>query len=107
VQSWGSYSYLFGPVVTFAVLGVLLLLLRWAFGRGGSLVARPPRRGATGEYGLLVAIAAPGSYVEGEVLRRTLEAAGIRATLVPTTEGPRLMVFPGDEAAARRILADR
>lgn len=107
MQSWGSYSYLFGPAVTFAVLGVLLLLLRWAFGRGGSLVARTPRRGATGEYGLLVAIAAPGSYVEGEVLRRTLEAAGIRATLVTTTEGPRLMVFPADEAAARRILADR
>ena len=107
MPSWGAYSGLFGQLMAFAVVGVLALLLRWAFGRGRSLVERPPRAGRTGDYGLLVAVASPGSYVEGELLRQTLLAAGVRATLATTTEGPRLMVFRGDERRARQVLAGR
>ncbi|MDQ1626034.1 MAG: hypothetical protein QOJ49_1532 [Actinomycetota bacterium] len=102
-----SISYLLGPLTAFGVVGVLVLLLRWAFGgRRVSLVERRPATGAAGEYGLLVPVAAPGSFIEGELLRRRLEDAGIRATLVPTAEGPRVMVFPDTERVARALLAD-
>lgn len=102
-----SYSYVFGPLTAFLAVGVLTLLLRWAFGRGGSLVERRPAPGGEREYGLLVPVAAPPTYIEGEVLRRELESAGLRATLTQTAEGPRVMVWPGDEPTARRVLARR
>ncbi len=102
----GSYNFMVGPAMAFAVVGVLALLLRWAYGgHGSSLVERLPRRGSSSEYGLLVAIASPGSFVEGELLRRRLEDAGVRATLVSTDDGPRLMVFAEAEKRARGILA--
>lgn len=102
---WGSYNYLYGPVVAFAALGLLILLLRWAFRRGVSVVERPVRKGGADTYGLLVAVAAPPTYIEGEILRRRLEDSGIKANLANTLDGPRLMVFPKDEQAARKVLA--
>ena len=102
-----SASFLFGPAVAFLVVGLLALVLRWAFARGGSVVTRTPRAGAEDAYGLLVPVASPGSYIEGEIQRRTLEDAGIRATLAQTLDGPRLMVFPDDEDRARELLARR
>ena len=107
MPGWGSYSYVFGPLTAFLAVGVLALLLRWTFRRGGSLVERRPRPGAAGDYGLLIAVAAPGSYVEGEVLRRQLVSAGLRATLAQTDDGPRLMVFADDEKTARTVLSRR
>ncbi len=100
-----SVGYWTGPLTVFIALGVVVLLMRWTFSRGHSLVQRRPQPGTEGEYGLLVAVAAPATYVEGEMVRRHLEAAGLRATLTQTTDGPRVMVFSGDEAAARRMLA--
>lgn len=97
-------SFLFEPLVAFAGIGVLSLLLRWAFGRGGSLVARPPRPGTPEEYGLLVAVAVPRDEPEGQAWLRALEDQGLRATLARTKQGPRLMVFAGDEERARAIL---
>lgn len=88
-------------------VGVLVLLLRWAFSRGGSVVAGRPRSGAADEYGLLVAVASPDTFVDGEIVRRSLEAAGVRATLAQTNDGPRVMVWPVDEARARQHLATR
>jgi hypothetical protein len=100
VPDWRSY------LVALVMVGVLMLLLRWAFGgRSRSLVERRARTGHEDEYGLLVAISSPGTYIEGELARQRLEAAGIKASLVTTSDGPRLMVFPDDEAAARRVLA--
>jgi hypothetical protein len=99
-----SYSYVVGPIIAFTGLGVLVLLLRWAFSRGGSLVAGPPRTGTPEEYGLLVPVATPPTYIEGEMVRRSLEDAKIKATLVHTSQGPRVMVWPQDEQAARRLL---
>ncbi|MDQ1605216.1 MAG: hypothetical protein QOE01_3061 [Actinomycetota bacterium] len=93
-------------ITALVAVGVLVLLLRWAFsGQSRSLVERRPRAGRADEYGLLVSIASPGSFVEGEMSRQRLEEAGIRATLVTTSDGPRLMVFPDDESAARALLA--
>lgn len=107
VPSGSTSSYVFAPVMAFAVLAVIILLLRWTFSTGHSLVAKSVKPGTEDAYGLLVAIASPTTYVEGEMLRRTLEDAGVRANLAQTVDGPRLMVFPGDEAAARRVLSAR
>jgi hypothetical protein len=104
VASLGSYSFVYGPVVAFAVVGLLALLLRWTFRRGGSLVAPRPRVGDPDDYGLLVPVAAPPSFAEAELIRARLEGVGIRATLAPTTQGPRVMVFPDEARTARALL---
>jgi hypothetical protein len=90
-----------------AALGVLVILLRWTYGSGRrtSLVERRPEVGHSNEYGLLVAIAAPNTYIEAEMSVRRLEDAGIRVTLVTTADGPRVMVFRENESVARQVLA--
>ena len=103
-MQWGSYSSVLGPLIALGVVGVLVLLLRWAFSSGHSLVERRPEVGSPEQYGLLVAIAEPPTFVEAEILRRRLSDAGLRATLAPTTEGPRVLVFPEDVKAARLVL---
>jgi hypothetical protein len=94
-------------LLTLSVLGVLVLLLRWAYGgsRRSSLIERRATVGHSHQYGLLVAIAAPGTYIEAELSCRLLTDAGVRATLVTTADGPRVMVFPEDESVARQLLA--
>ena len=97
-----------------AALGVLVILLRWTYGSGRrtSLVDLLGVRnveirevGHSNEYGLLVAIAAPNTYIEAEMSVRRLEDAGIRVTLVTTADGPRVMVFRENESVARQVLA--
>jgi hypothetical protein len=107
VPSWGSFSYAFGPIVALALILVFVVILRWAFRRGSSVVAAPARPGKDAEYGLLSPVSTPGSYVEGEMQRRTLEDAGIRATLATTLDGPRVMVWPQDADRARSLLSRR
>jgi hypothetical protein len=107
MHAWGSLSFVFGPVVAFGCLGVLILLLRWTFAHNNrSLVARRAQPGAPTDYGLLVPVAKPATFVEAEVIRRHLEAAGVRATLAPTTAGPAVMVFPDDAPAARLVMRE-
>jgi hypothetical protein len=100
-----SASFLVGPILAFGVVGILVLVLRWAFRHGSSVVAHQPRSGAEDDYGLMVPVATPATYVEGEILRRTLEDARIRATLAQTLDGPRVMVWPEDAARARDVVA--
>lgn len=90
----------------FALLGlaILVMILRWSHSRGSSVVAPPARRSVPSDYGLLVPIAAPETYAEGEILRRRLEDAKIKANLAFTLHGPRVMVFPDDEQRARDVL---
>lgn len=104
-MNWTSYHYALGPSIALVVVGVLVLLLRWTFSHGRSLVERRPQQGTSDDYGLLEVVSSPGTFVEAEVQRRTLVDAGIRATLAPTTEGPRVMVFPNEAGLARQILA--
>jgi hypothetical protein len=105
VGSWGSYSFLFGPIVAMAVVGVLALILRWV------VPTRPP--GATAarlearmrrDYGLLVPVATPQDETEAEFVRSTLARFGIRTTLARTHSGLRVLVFPEDAARARSVL---
>ncbi len=107
MPSWSSYSYLFGPLVALAVIGGLVLLLRWSSRRGGSVVEAPIRPGGPADYGMLVPVASAATYAEGEVIRRGLEAQGVRATLAMTREGPRVMVFPADAVKAQAALRRR
>jgi hypothetical protein len=100
--SWVDYLRL--PLTGLLVVGLLALVLRWAFGRDQSLVERRSRSGAPDEYGALVPVATPATHAEGEIARRTLVDSGIRATLVDTVEGPRVMVFPEDARTARALL---
>jgi len=51
-------------------------------------------------------VAAPADHAETVRLTALLDAAGIRHTLVDTTQGPRLMVWPDSAPSARRLLRD-
>ena len=99
-----AYSYVYGPIIVLVTLGLLVLLLRWAFSRGGSVVERRSPRGAPTDYGMLEAVESPATYIEAEVLRRRLDASRIKATVAMTNDGPRVMVFPQDAKAARAVL---
>ena len=100
----GSFAYLAWPLVVGGGFTVMLLLLRWTFSSGHSLVQRRPTSGEPTEYGLLVVVASPATFIEGEQLRLRLLESGVRGTLAPTTQGPRLMVFPQDASVARALL---
>lgn len=102
--SWATQSPLYGPLMAFLVIGLLMVLLRWAFGRGSSVVEQPSKPGGPEEYGLLNAVASPDNYVDAEIIRQQLAAGKIRATVAMTNDGPRVMVWPGDEARARQVL---
>ena len=88
----------------FFAVGVLSLILRWAFKRGKSVVERAPKVGGEDDYGALVVIASPNNYIEGELLRLKLATAEIKANLAQTKDGPRLYVFERDEKIARAVL---
>lgn len=88
----------------FFVLGVLIVLLRWSFSRGKSVVERPRRVGNDDEYGILEVVATPTNYIEGEMLKRRLIDNGIKATLTQTKQGPRILVFPNEVKAAQAVL---
>jgi len=107
MSSWGSYSSLYGPFMALLVIGLLVLILRWAFGHGSSVVEQPARPGSPEQYGLLSAVAAPGTYIEAELIAQQLAAGDIRATVAMTNDGPRVMVWPHDLDRAREVLANR
>ena len=88
----------------FFAVGVLALILKWAFARGKSVVERTPKIGGEDEYGSLVVVASPNNHIEGEILRLKLVDAKIKATLTQTKDGPRIFVFASDEKIARTIL---
>jgi hypothetical protein len=104
VASWNASSYAFAPLLAFALLGVLALILRWAFRHGPSLVPGRPRAGRPDEYGLLVPVATPADAAEGAALARRLSAAGVRVTVADTVDGPRVLVFADDAERARQLL---
>lgn len=96
---------MFGPLVALAFMAVLVLLLRWAFARGQSLVADKPKPGKADEYGLMVPVAGADDYVRAEMQRRMLLDAGVKVNLVRTTEGPRLMVWQRDRDKALDLIS--
>jgi hypothetical protein len=88
----------------FLVVGILVLLLRWTWSRGRSVVQRTPHAGAPDDYGLLVPVAAPADDAEALAIGARLDEAGIRSTLADTKAGRRVLVFADDEERARALL---
>jgi hypothetical protein len=100
-----GYSFLWGPLVAVLVVGVFILILRWAYsGKPTTLLSATPRSGTPDEYGLLVSVAAPDSVEEGESIRTRLQTAGFRVTLVHTRSGLHVLVWPADASGARAAL---
>jgi hypothetical protein len=104
VRTDGGFAYLAWPIVVLLGFGVMVLFLRWTFSSGHSLIERRPEPGRADEYGLLVPVASPPTYIEGEQVRLELERNNIRASLVTTTEGLRIMVFENEKRAAEAVL---
>ena len=61
-----SNGAFFGSFAGFFVVLIIILLLKWTFSRGKSLVENPKRVGSEHDYGLLVPISQPASHIEGE-----------------------------------------
>ncbi len=106
-----SYSYLVGPLVAVAALGVLVLLCRWVFStssRDERTAARLRASRARGDYGLLVPIATVRTRDDGEMLRAVLRDAGIRCTLSHGDEPGQhaLLVFRDDALRARDLVSN-
>jgi len=95
-----------GPLIAFAVIGVLAVVLRWTLGRGStaSFPIRPVPVD-TQDYGLLCAVAIAEDSRAAASMQARLAEAGIRATL---TSGPdhrvRVLVFEDQIEAARRLV---
>jgi hypothetical protein len=100
-----SAQPLVGPAVAFAVLGLLALFMRWAFGTGHGRDERrrpAPPPGA----GLLTPVATLSRKESALALRAVLSDAGIRSTLRDTAPGRvDILVFPEDAARARSLAA--
>lgn len=100
-----AYSYLTGPLVAILVVGLFILILRWAYSsKPTTLLSARARPGNPDEYGLLVSVAAPASTAEGEQIRDRLESAGFRVTLAETHSGLHVLVWPVDAGRARAAL---
>ena len=88
----------------FLVVGLLALLLRWAYSNNNSLIERDKKIGSEDEYGLLKVVTSPKNHIEGEMLRQKLLSVGIKATLSQTKTGPKILVFEEDLKIARDTL---
>lgn len=100
-------QYFLFPVVALALVGGMVLLLRWAFSRpkGGSLVRRTDYSPADRDrFGLLVDVQTTRTYQEARVSVTMLRDFGIKATAARTTDGWTVYVWPADEQAARGFL---
>lgn len=104
MSTWGSYSFLYGPLLALLALGGLALVARWASRRGTSLIEAPAKPGTAEEYGLMIPVASPASDHASHDVAARLGAAGVRCREVTTTEGRRVMVWSDDVARARAVL---
>lgn len=101
---FAGQSYLWGPVMVLAVVGVLALVLRWIYGTARPV---PPPRD-DGDFGLLRELAIVRGQGEANALRAVLGDSGIRSTTVPPGLGAVVvMVFAADLDRARRAAGPR
>lgn len=100
----GLYEFL----ATLVGIGLLIVVLRWAYGTSGSL-PDPPHHDPddrTG-HGLLQEVSRVPTESAAQLLRSRLNGAGIRSTIGfgGTEEGYRLLVFPADVVDAKVVLS--
>lgn len=89
----------------FFIVGLLALILRWAYSSNNSLVEKDKKIGGDDQYGLLKVAASPKNHIEGEMLRQKLLSVGIKATLSQTNTGPKILVFEKDLKIAKATLS--
>ena len=89
----------------FIIVGLLALILRWAYSSNKSLVEKDKKIGNDDQYGLLKVAASPKNHIEGEMLRQKLLSVGIKATLSQTNTGPKILVFEKDLKIAKATLS--
>lgn len=104
MPSWNAYSFIFGPLMAFLGIGIMVLILKWGFSGRSSLIERSVKPGQVEDYGLMVPAANPATLIEGEMYRRLLSDSGLRSNLANTLAGPRVMVWPEDLAKAQEII---
>ncbi|MDX6230032.1 MAG: hypothetical protein QOI76_3422 [Frankiales bacterium] len=106
----------FDPVLSvigaLLVVGLLLLLARWAFSPAPRASGRRQVRDADPEdYGLLTPVATAPTREDAEMLREVLTSNGIRCTLAPAGGGRRrsmhVLVFLGDADRAKNVVGTR
>ena len=88
----------------FLVVGILAIILRWAYSSSNSLIEKDKKIGSDDQYGLLKVAASPKNHIEGEMLRQKLLSVGIKATLSQTNTGPKILVFEKDLKIAKTTL---
>ena len=88
----------------FLVVGILAIILRWAYSSNNTLIERGKKIGSDDQYGLLKVAASPKNHIEGEMLRQKLLSVGIKATLSQTNTGPKILVFEKDLKIAKTTL---
>ena len=100
IGAGSDLHYLVGPVIAFAVLALLALFMRWAFGTG---YGRGPTRAAPDD-GLLTLVATLSRRESALALRAVLSDAGIRSTVrFPAAHRADVLVFPEDAQRARAL----
>lgn len=97
-DSLGSWSFLFGPTVAVLMLVVVLVLLKWAFARGRSVVTPA----ATEDF--LVEVGRFGNAIEAEYFRCVLDRAGIESALRAVAAYQLLLVPESKTTAAKALL---
>lgn len=102
----GQYAVFVTPVAGLLLLAVLIMLLRWTFARGCSLVSRRTQPGDCTDYGLLTPVAFPRSQTEADRLVTLLAANNITSTTASTTDGITVMVWPHDVIRALGIISN-
>ena len=108
-----SYSFLAGPLVAAAALGVIMLICRWVFStthRDDRTARRLEKARARGDYGLLVPVAEVRTPDDAEMLRVVLQDAGIRCTVGDAAgdrAGLAVLVFRADAERARDLVSSR
>jgi len=94
-----------GPLIAFAIIGALAVLLRWTFGRGSTVEYSVRLPVAPEDYGLLCAVALTDDEQAAIAVAGKLTQAGIRATVATGLDGRvRVLVFEDQVEAARRLV---
>ncbi|MDQ3629518.1 MAG: hypothetical protein M3419_12055 [Actinomycetota bacterium] len=104
VSPMSALDYAFLPLATTVLIGLLALLLRWAYGnRGGRGAVKP---GSAGDHGLLVPMTTVRDPEQAASMVAALNASGIRASLSGTAGRQLLLVWPTQVEDAWRRLAE-
>jgi|tagenome__1003787_1003787.scaffolds.fasta_scaffold19322607_1 hypothetical protein len=106
IGAGSELHFLVGPAIAFAVLGLLVLFMRWAFGTGYGRDRVRPTATPPADDGLLTLVATLSRRESALALRAVLSDAGIRSTVrCPAPHRADVLVFPEDAARARSLAA--